>query len=136
MNFEATIHLEADKLAEALNNLAAALTAAGAIDKAAAPARKSKGKPEPEAKCSESECKCSESEAEPPAVEQPKPDAEPDLPIFDKAKALILRIAKERGREAATQILALYKVGKVTQVPEDKLPMVIADAEKLLGLAA
>jgi len=114
-------------LAEAINNLAAALVSAKqadtVIEKASTVTKARAKKPEPVAEAAE---------PAPVEVAQPEPTPEPEpVPTPDPAPSQkdlhteILRVAREKGHDAASAILAQFGARKISEVKEADLAAAI-----------
>lgn len=58
----------------------------------------------------------------------------PTMPLPDKARELVLLVQKTKGRAAAVALLAIFDAERITGVPVDRLPELVAEATKVLGL--
>ncbi len=109
-------------LAEAINNLAAALVSAKQTD-----AIIEKASTKPRAKKAEPEAPAPEVKAEP----VPEPEAAPAGPTRDEAKKAVLTVAKEKGHDAAAGLLAKFGATKISEVKEEDIAAIIEAAKAL-----
>ena len=66
--------------------------------------------------------------AEAPAATEPTVGA-----TYEDLRMVFKRVVDEKGREAVVGILKSFEAAKVSEVPEDKLPEIIAAANKILA---
>lgn len=69
----------------------------------------------------------------PPASGGSTSAGEAPRPTYDDVKARVLRIAKEKGRDAAAKVLAEFKVDNANKLTLEQYPAFIEAADKLLG---
>ena len=119
-------------LADAINNLAAALVSAKqadvVIEKASEKAAGKRGR-----KPAEQEPSPPEVQTEPVAPEATsaaEPET-PSAPTRDDAKKAVLRVAKDKGHDAAAALLKKFGATKISEVKDEDIPAIIKDAEAL-----
>ena len=119
-------------LADAINNLAAALVSAKqadvVIEKASEKAAGKRGR-----KPAEQEPPPAEAQAEPvtpEATTAAEPET-PSAPTRDDAKKAVLRVAKDKGHDAAAALLKKFGATKISEVKDEDIPAIIKDAEAL-----
>lgn len=121
-------------LAEAINNLAAALISAKqadtVIEKASTKARAKKPEPGP---AQEQPTSTATTETETPTgtVEAVAQTTEPDAggPTREDAKKAVLKVAKEKGHDAASALLKQFGATKISEVKDEDLGAIIKASE-------
>ena len=122
-------------LAEAINNLASALVSAKqadiVIEKASEKAAKRNRKADVPAEAPAETPAPEAAAAEAPAPEAAPQPAEPAGPSRDDAKKAILKVAKEKGHDAAAALLKRFGATKISEVKDEDIASIIKDAEAL-----
>lgn len=119
-------------IAEAINNLAAALVSGKqadvVIEKASEKAAKRTRKADAPV-----EAPAPEAQATEPAAPEAAPEApsEPTGPSREDAKKAILKVAKEKGHDAAAGLLKKFGATKISEVKDEDLADIIKEAEAL-----
>lgn len=118
-------------LAEAINNLAAALVSAKQtdtiIEKASTKARAKKPEPTAEAAPAQPTSTASTETDAPTGTAESAPTA----PTRDDAKKAVLAVAKEKGHETAAGLLAKFGAVKISEVKDEDIAAIIQAAKEL-----